>query len=188
MQTPDTEPTGKRLFDSDRPADTATLPRSKLVGVADPSVRHEVTHYCWWGKHESSATQSDRAFATRRMALLYCCKRNSDELSKYSDAAGKLWAALFNKTHTLQPCTPFDLHQFAEMSDDELQAWADDVCNAFARHKASQGVLYRYAPRDARLCSEDTLLAILKGDPHASEQQDYVKRQALLLSDIAGFD
>ena len=45
------------------------------------------------------------------------------------------------------------------MSDVAIQAYSDDVCNGFMKHKVERGLLYRYAPRDVEVMEEEALLA-----------------------------
>ena len=163
---------------------------TKLRGAEDTSVRHEVKSYTWYDKHECSATQTDRTFQTKRHALLYVAKRNSEELVQYIEQTGKKWENMFRRTgaYALYPNAPFELEEFCELSDDTLEEYGNTVCNAFAQHKAKRGTTFRYAPSDSHLCTEETLLKILQRDKPSKEDQDHHKRQALLLSDIAGFD
>ena len=57
--------------------------------------------------------------------------------------------------HTRSCPQPFDFDVFVELSDEELFAWSNDVCNAFSRHKTPSGTSYRYAPRDSTLVDHD---------------------------------
>ena len=60
--------------------------------------------------------------------------------------------------------------------------------NAFSRHKVDRGETIRYTPRATGLMGETALLEILKREKPSKEEQAHHERQALLLSDIAGFD
>jgi hypothetical protein len=171
----------------DAALDDAPL-RARMRGAEDATVSHFVTRYCWWDKHESSQTQPDRTFPTRRMALLYCAKRNSEELNANVEQCSKSWSDYFTGSAALEPCCPFDLQTFLDLSDEALQEYASGVCNAFSRKKIAKGTLYRYAPKESDLCTEEELLAILQRDRPSQEEQQHHQRQALLLSDIAGFD
>jgi hypothetical protein len=164
---------------------------NSVRGLVDPSTLHEVTRYVWWASHEGSTSALDRAFESKRMALLYACKQNSDSLERYAATVGKSFSDLFTKDgpYSLQPNSSFELNAFLELSDNEIEEYAERVCNAFSRHKVKEGVSYRYAPRASVACGVDELLGLLRRDPGASSMaQDHIKRQALLLSDIAGFD
>ena len=167
--------------------DDAAL-RSKLLGIEDRAVLHDCTIYSWWASHEGSTTQLDRTFATKRQALLYACKRNSDEMANYLAIASKKWDDLFNERHMLNPNGPFDVHAFSELSDEVLQEYASGVAEGFARHKVPRGALLRYIPRKSDEVSVEDLLQLLKRDKPLEEDEEHKKRQRLLLSDIAGFD
>ena len=43
-------------------------------------LRHDVTRYMWWAGHEGSSTAHDHTFATKRQALLFVAKRNSEQM------------------------------------------------------------------------------------------------------------
>lgn len=124
------------------------------------------------------------------MALLYIAKRNCEELIAWAESVGKTWSELFpaKGQYALNPNTPFDVRVFADLSDQVLQEYADGVCNAFSRHKASRGMTFRYSPQSTGVMSEEQLMKVLKRDRPSAEDQEHSKRQALLLSDIAGFD
>ena len=162
----------------------------KIRGAEDRSIRHEVSSYMWWDKHECSSSQADMAFETKRMALLYICKRNCESLIQWQESVDKKWADCFpdGGAYALTPSGPFELEAMCELSDDALQEYADALCNAFARFKAKSGTTFRYAPKDSHECDEAALLKILKRDRPTKEEMAHSKRQALLLSDIAGFD
>ena len=177
---------------------------SRMRGSEDASVLHEVTCYQWWNSHEGSATHLDRRFASRRMALLYTAKMNSEELIEVASSMSKGWGDLFPSMgvpalHAAAsssgssppielPNMPFELtDRFLSLSDDALQEYNNELTTAFYRLKVPKGSLHRYTPRESSLVDAEELLAILqkKGKP---PQQEHVKRQLLLLSDIAGFD
>ena len=164
--------------------------RQRVEGEQDCSTAHEVTRYLWWDSHEGSTIQVDRCFKTRRMALLYCAKLNADAFSAFADASGKSWEAFFGvegSSYALLPNRPFELESFLELTDDALSEYSDGVCNAFSRHKVPKGVSYRYSPREMHVVDCDELLKLLRLAPGA-QSHEHLKRQALLLSDIAGFD
>ena len=149
---------------------------------------HEVSSYTWWLKHEGSTHQRDRCFATKRMALLYICKRNSEVLQQYAESNGKPWRSLFSESHGLLHNGPFDLRSFIALSDDQLKVHADSLASAFYRFKVEQGVLYRYTPQPRTYVTEDELLCILTREQQPEHEATHAHRQRLLLSDIAGFD
>ena len=150
-----------------------------------------MTRYLWWSSHEGSTSALDRAFDSKKSALLYVCKQNSDSLRRYATATSQEWGTLFTAhpgTYSLTPNMPFELATFARMSCDDLADYAERTCNAFSRHKVKEGVSYRYAPRASASCDVDELLRLLRSDGSAGEVQAHLQRQAFLLSDIAGFD
>ena len=120
----------------------------KIRGTEDRSARHDVSRYVWWDSHEGSSTSGDRTFPTRRMALLYVAKRNSEEFASFIEASGKSWTNFFvsEGPYALSPNAPFELATFADLSDEAIEAYANGVCDAFSRHKVERGVSYRYAP------------------------------------------
>ena len=111
--------------------------RTLACGTIDRNWTYEVTRYTWWNSHEGSTSQIDRKFESKRMALLYAAKCNSEELEAHADACGMSWSQLpcFAATghYSLSPNTPFDLERFLTLSDEELQEWCNEVCNAFSR-------------------------------------------------------
>ena len=68
---------------------------SRMRGSEDASVLHEVTCYQWWNSHEGSATHLDRRFASRRMALLYTAKMNSEELIEVASSMSRVSMSTF---------------------------------------------------------------------------------------------
>ena len=159
-----------------------------IVGDEDRSAAHEVSRYVWWDSHEGSTIQMDRTFRSQRMALLYCAKLNSESFKTFANESGKDWVAYFVAgAYALQPNRPFDLDSFKALPDEVLKEYVDGVANAFSRHKVPKGVTYRYAPREMKVVEFNELMGLLRREGYA-EVQGHVKRQALLLSDIAGFD
>ena len=164
--------------------------RIKVRGTEDRTQRHDVTMYTWWDSHEGSATTHSHTFETKRHALLYVAKRNCEELNTYITESGQRWADLFpaDSVYALEPNAPFDLATLAELSDDQIEAYGNGVCDAFSRKKVGKGISYRYAPRVSDEMGEEALMKILKRDKPGKEELEHHKRQAFLLSDIAGFD
>jgi len=166
--------------------------RSAIMGQIDTNTTHDCTRYSWWKKHEGSSTHRDRTFKSRRMALLYIAKRNSEELAAYARQANVAWQSLFASegVHALEPNNQFELEdEFLSMSDDDLQEWSDCVCNAFSRFKVEKGNLFRYTPSPCDVVEVDVLLELLQRDwTSADSMPEHTQRQALLLADIAGFD
>lgn len=171
------------------PADSAL--HAQVRGEEEDGTVHEVFRYAWWARHEGSTSTLDRTLETRRMALLYICKSNSDSLQRWATQSGKAWHTLFASegAYSLNPNQPFELDSFVALSNDALAEYSDTVCNAFSRHKVESGVTYRYTSRASRTVGVDELLEVLRRDAaDARTEQEHHQRQALLLSDIAGFD
>ena len=179
----------KRAADSD---DASLL--SKIRGATDDRMtQHEVTCYRWRGFHEGSATCVEKAFASKRQALLYVAKRNSECLQAHltESSSDKPWEKLFGAAgspYALSPNAPFILSSFVDLDDDAIEAYANGVCDAFSRHKVEKGAKYRYAPRKTDVMQEEQLLKVLKRDKPDAEEKEHAKRQAALLSNLAGFD
>ena len=162
---------------SKRAADDDASLLAKIRGdVDDRTTRHEVTCYRWWGFHEGSSTGFDKAFASKRQALLYVAKRNSECLQAYLAEArsDKTWSDLFGAAgspYALSPNAAFLLSSFADLDDDAVEAYANGVCDAFSRHKVEKGTSYRYAPRLSEEMAEEALLRVLKRDMPSAEEQ-----------------
>ena len=91
-------------------------------------------------------------------------------------------------SYELHPNAPFELSdRFLSLSDDALQEYNNALTTAFYRLKVPKGSLHRYTPRPSSLVGVEELLTILRNEGKPA-QQEHVKRQLLLLSDIAGFD
>lgn len=163
---------------------------AKIRGVEDHEMRHEVKSYTWYDKHECSSTQTEHCFQTKRMALLFVAKRNSEQIEAWIDSSGSTWEQIFTGTgvYALYPNQPFDVRSFCELTDQVLEEYGNTVCNAFAKHKILRGTTFRYAPIESLVYTEERLLRMLKREKPSEEEQEHRKRQALLLSDIAGFD
>ena len=181
------------------PSDDATVAR--VTGTIDATISHDVTRYTWWSSHEGSSTQGDRRFSSKRMALMYVAKRNSEELEQALQLMQppKTWHDIFPEPaggsssdipnwYALRPNAPFALvDDFLDLPDAGLVEYCDTMANAFSRLKVPKGTTFRYAPRDSGLVEADELLTILRrvgGPPH----EEHVHRQLLLMADIAGFD
>ena len=124
------------------------------------------------------------------MALLFVAKRNSEEFTAFVEESGTEWTDYFKPgtPYALHPNQAFSLDVFQVLTDDQLDTYSNAVADAFARHKCEKGVSYRYAPRESEEMSEEELLVILRRAKPSKADREHAKRQALLLSDIAGFD
>ena len=111
--------------------------------IADPAQR-----YVWRNHRQSSDLEEDRKFATRRMALLYVAKMNSDSFCSHLQVAGSDWEQLSpgEGQHALHPNRPFD-RGFLDLSDAVLEAYGRGIALLFAVHKTQCGTVYECAPR-----------------------------------------
>ena len=116
-----------------------------MVGTSDGAI-YECSRYVWRNKREDCALEADKKFRSRRMALLYVAKKNSDSLRQYLAESGKRWHDLCSDTgrYALSPNMPFEMEQFLELSDDVLERYGAEVGNALTVHKAPQGAIFRF--------------------------------------------
>lgn len=121
----------------------------------------------WWNNRQSSDLEDDRKFATRRMALLYVAKMNSDSFCSHLQAAGSDWEQLSagEGQHALNPNRPFD-RGFLDLSDAVLEAYGRGIALLFAVHKTQRGTVYECAPRRIVTTSVSELASLL-GAPTA---------------------
>ena len=117
----------------------------------------------WWNNWQSSDLEDDRKFATRRMALLYVAKMNSDSFCAHLQAAGSAWEQLSagEGQHTLDPNRPFD-SGFLDLSDAILDAYGRGIALLFAVHKTQRGTVYECAPRRIVTTSVRELASLLE--------------------------
>lgn len=110
------------------------------------------------------ATEPDRKFPTKRMALLYIAKMNSDSVEKYAGSLGKQWTDVCKDSgrYAISPNRPFDADEFLELSDDELEKYGQDVGILLHVHKAPEGILYKYTPVSLATMSVNDLAALLR--------------------------
>ena len=121
----------------------------------------------WWNNRQSSDLEDDRKFATRRMALLYVAKMNSDSFCSHLQDAGSDWEQLSagEGQHALNPNRPFD-RGFLDLGDSVLDAYGRGIALLFAVHKTQRGTVYECAPRKIVTTSVRELETIL-GAPAA---------------------
>ena len=119
-----------------------------LCSLLIASPRPRTQRYVWRNNRQSSELEDDRKFATRRMALLYVAKMNSDSFRSYLTKAGKQWSELCSGEYPtpLEPNRPFD-SGFLDLSDDVLDASGHNLALVFAVHKAPRGTVYECQPR-----------------------------------------
>jgi len=151
---------------------------------SDAGTEHHVTRYSWWNSHEgSSTTQADQRFLSKRSALLYCAKCNTEELRPH---IGHAWQDYFEGVYALHPNEPFALERFIELSDEDLSTYVSELCNAFSRLKIVQGTVFRYVCKQTEIMGVDELIEVLQST--SSKLVDHAARQKELLSNVAGFD
>lgn len=140
----------------------AEVKRHKVLG-SDDGHMYECSRYVWREKREKSSIESDRKFSSKRMALLYVAKMNSDSLQRYLEESGKNWFDLCRSTgvHALHPNMPFDVAPFLELSDDELEKYGAGVGTIMTVHKAPQGTIYRFRAVPLATMAVEELLSIL---------------------------
>lgn len=107
--------------------------------------------------------EEDRKFATKRMALLYVAKMNSDSVLAYMAESGKRWTDLCPSVgpYAVTPNRPFSPERFLELSDDILEEYGSGVGNALNRHKAPEGTIYRYRAVSINVTDADELHQLL---------------------------
>jgi hypothetical protein len=123
----------------------------------DRCIMYECSRYEWTNRRLDCATNPDRRFASRRQALLYTAKRNSDSLERFVAQSSRTWAGLFDSgVYSLSPNMPFSLDAFLELPDSSLQKYSEDVASAMSRFKAPEGAVYRFTavPLDTTSASE----------------------------------
>jgi len=117
----------------------------KVAGTHDGAM-YECSRYVWRNKREHCSLEADRRFRSRRMAILYVAKMNSDSLQTYLAESGKRWHDLCSDTgrYALSPNAPFDMEQFLEMADDAIEKYGAEVGNVLTVRKAPQGTIFRF--------------------------------------------
>merc|ERR1711879_342457 len=133
------------------------------MGDEDCGRMYECSRFVWRSRREFMATEPDNKFATKRMALLYIAKKNSDSVAKYAASIGKQWTDLCRDvgTYAISPNRPFEVASFLELSDDDLEKYAQDVGTILHVHKAPQGIIYRYKPVSLGTMNVDELAEVL---------------------------
>lgn len=103
-------------------------------------------------------------FPTKRMALLYIAKMNSESVLKYIAESGKKWPDLCKSSgvYAVSPNIPFDMDLFLELSDEQLDTYGAEVGNALNVHKAPQGTIFSCKPVSLTCVAAEELMDILK--------------------------
>lgn len=136
----------------------------KVYGPGEYGERmYECRRYVWKNKRMDSKIEVDKKFPTRRMALLYVAKMNSDSVLNYAGEVGKEWSQICKSSgvYAVTPNMPFDRDYFLELADDELEKYGEAVGNVLNVHKAPQGAIYRSHPLSLGTVSTEELLKIL---------------------------
>eukprot|EP00320_Phaeocystis_rex_P014978 CAMPEP_0119081278 /NCGR_PEP_ID=MMETSP1178-20130426/116151_1 /TAXON_ID=33656 /ORGANISM="unid sp, Strain CCMP2000" /LENGTH=199 /DNA_ID=CAMNT_0007063953 /DNA_START=22 /DNA_END=621 /DNA_ORIENTATION=+ len=123
----------------------------------------ECARYIWWASRQESVTKSDRKFMTRRMALLYIAKRNSDALVTQAAALGKPWSEVTANArgpYAVEPNRPWD-DGFLELSDGTLQEYGSNCSSVVNMLKPKTGTLFSFTSRSIDVTDAAGLLAIL---------------------------
>merc|ERR1712060_673185 len=102
-------------------------------------------------------------FASKRMALLYVSKMNSDTLQAYLKEIDRSWDDFCPASgmHALSPNTPFLLDRFLELSDDALEQYGVGVGNIMTVRKIPQGSICRYTAVPLATVDEDEFWSLL---------------------------
>lgn len=142
------------------------LSPSKLrrVGAAErDSCMYECSRYVWREKRNVCHTKPDRKFSSKRMALLYIAKKNSDSVKAWLEESNQEWGNVSSDkgVYALTPNAPFDLDSFLELSDEALEKYGCDVGSIMSVRKAPQGSIYRFQPVALATTSVDDLCKIL---------------------------
>ena len=92
----------------------------------------ECSRYVWWSSRQGSVIKPDRKFVSRRLAMAYLAKRNSDELQAQGAALGKTWSELtanLRGPYAIEPNRPWD-ESFLELSDSVLEEYGANCGSA----------------------------------------------------------
>ena len=134
----------------------------------------ECSRYIWWASRQESVTKSDRKFMTRRMALLYVAKRNSDALSTQAAALGKQWSevtASARGPYAVEPNRCWD-DAFLELSEAVLQEYGSNCCSVVNMLKPKTGTVFSFVGRSIDVTDAAGLLDLLAAPCAASTEAD----------------
>ena len=147
---------------------------ARLLGKEEPGRLFETSRYIWWNRRQGTCTEADRRFKTRRSALLYLAKRNSDSLVAFGGRCGQSFEAL-TAGIGLAPSTPFNL-TFLDLDDATLERYGAAVANAFNVHKAAEGTVFSLTVRNIETAGTDELLDILTTEDTYTDGNPATKR------------
>ena len=140
----------------------------------------ECSRYIWWANRQESLTKSDRKFMTKRMALLYVAKQNSDALSTQAAALGKSWAevtATARGPYAVEPNRCWD-DAFLDLSDAVLQEYGSNCASVVNMLKPKKGTLFSFTSRSIDVTDAAELLELLAAPCVASTEADEECRKA----------
>ena len=169
---------GDRVMDSNK--------RRKLLGgdeyleLGKKIEFHECSRYVWWSSRQESVTKPDRKFVSRRLAMAYLAKRNSDELQASGAALGKTWSELtanLRGPYVITPNRPFD-ESFLELSDKVLEDYGADCGSAINMLKMPTGRVFTMFSHPVETTDATELLPILAEPWADSNEADEECRKA----------
>lgn len=121
--------------------------RRKVEGVdRHDGFMYECSRYVWRDKRSVCSTEPDKKFSSKRMALLYIARMNSDSLQIWLRESRRSWEDVCSATgvHAIVPNEPFDMDRFIELSEEVLEQYGKAVGNMLNVKKAPQGEIYRF--------------------------------------------
>merc|ERR1740121_549299 len=121
------------------PSSPRVAKQRKVEGIAeDDGFMYECSRYVWRDKRKVCATEPDRKFSNKRMALLYVARMNSDSVQAWLEESNQKWDNVCSPTgvHAITPNLPFDMDHFIELPDDVLEQYGKDVGNILNVRKA----------------------------------------------------
>lgn len=132
----------------------------------------ECSRYVWWSSRQESVTKPDRKFVSRRLAMAYLAKRNSDELQAQGAALGKSWSeitASLRGPYAIEPNRPWD-ESFLELSDKALEEYGANCGSAINMLKMPTGRLFTMISHPVETTDASELLPIL-AEPWAESNE-----------------
>merc|ERR1712178_290250 len=137
--------------------------RRKLIGSDhNDGCMYECSRFTWRNRREFMETTADNKFATKRMALLYVAKMNSNSVQTFAASSGRQWDDLCKDSgkYAITPNAPFD-ERFLDLPDEILEKYAEDVGTILHVFKAPEGSTYRYKAASLNTISADDLAKLL---------------------------
>ena len=141
---------------------------------------YECSRYVWWNARQESLTKADRKFMSRRMALLYIAKRNSDELLSQAMALGKAWAeatSIARGPYAVEPNRPWD-DEFLDLPDAVLEEYGSNCCSVVNMLKPKMGTVYSFNSKSIEVTGAAALSDILSAPWAASSEPEQESQRA----------